>query len=383
MAQAYFLFYHPKRREWDGRGEVYVRYGPPQRADYNPLGRSLNFVFGGGSGVPVGVAFPMNVLVWDYPDLGMQVVMQDRILSEYYTLPVSYTSDPDPVPDPEVLKRRTDALATAGGRGVFPTLPPGVEPLPIEGVVARFEGDRSPRLLAQVETSGEPADSLWAEWVVLDTSRTEVARGRRTLSPSACEAIEHRVGDFAAELPPGGYLVGLTVRDAKGRRGVFRNGVDLAPVGSALGLSDVVISCGEPMTADRMSGTPAVRIEPNPGARISGSDPLTAYFEIYHLTPDRDGQSRFEYTYTVRSTEKDPRIWIKRLFQPRPQPPPISASRETENPGSLRRQFVTVPIQSLPSGHYRLEIRVRDLIAGNEASRNADFVKLGGPTLRN
>ena len=29
VTQAYFLYFDSKRREWDERGEVYVRYGPP------------------------------------------------------------------------------------------------------------------------------------------------------------------------------------------------------------------------------------------------------------------------------------------------------------------------------------------------------------------
>src|SRR5439155_1317048 len=121
---------------------------------------------------------------------------------------------------------------------------------------------------------------------------------------------------------------------------------------------------------------PTVRIDPNPGARVSGRDPLTAYFEIYHLSPGGNGQARFQYVYTVRSAERDPRIWIQRAFAPRRQPPPISATREEEMAGTLRRQFITVPIQSLPPGKYRLEILVRDLVAGTEASRAAEFVEV-------
>ena len=155
---------------------------------------------------------------------------------------------------------------------------------------------------------------------------------------------------------------------------MFRTGVELEPKASALSLSDVVVSCGAP---DVSPG--ALRLAPNPGRRVEGSEPLTAYFEIYHLQPDARGLSRFEYVYTVRSAEKDRRIWIQRLLQPRSQTPPISASREEENPGSLRRQFVTVPVQSLPPGRYRLEIRVRDLIAGTVAAREAEFVRDGGP----
>ena len=373
VAHAYFLYYSPKRQEWDERGEVYVRYGPPARADYNPLGMSLT----GWGGLP------RTLLLWDYPDLGMHVVLEDRLLSEYYLLPITLFPDPDPRPDPDSPAARGDALATRQGRGVFRRLPPGVTPLPVEGAIARFPTDRGARLLAQVESPGSPADSLWAEWVVVDSTRREVTRSARALSPSACDATERRVADFAADLPPGDYQVGLTVRDGNGGRGVFRGRARVPAVAPALTLSDVVISCGAPDVTPRPGGAPVVRVEPNPAARVSGNDPLTAYFEISHLNTGRDGQARFEYVYTVKSAEKDPRIWFKRVIAPRPQVPAISATREEENVGPIRRQFVTVPVQSLPAGRYRLEILVRDLVADDQAVRTAEFVKLGGAEMRN
>src|SRR5262249_28269134 len=97
VAQAYFLYFDAKRREWDERGEVYVRYGPPERADYNPVGVSAVQLFA------TGPAYPLNTLVWSYPGLGMEVRMQDRLLSEYYLLPINRERDMDPEPDPEVL----------------------------------------------------------------------------------------------------------------------------------------------------------------------------------------------------------------------------------------------------------------------------------------
>ena len=122
----------------------------------------------------------------------------------------------------------------------------------------------------------------------------------------------------------------------------------------------------------------AVRPEPNPAARVGPGAPLAAYFEIYHLRPAPDGLARFEYIYTVKSAERDPRIWIQRAFSPRKTPDPISATRGEEQPGTLRRQFVSVPVQSLPPGRYRLEITVRDKVAGSEATRRAEFVKTAG-----
>gem|GEM_PF-1991451 len=375
VSHAFFLYYDPKRREWDERGEVYVRYGPPAWADYNPVGEPLRNISAYGR-VTFSSSIPANVLAWDYPQLGMRVIMRDRLLSEYYELPVSMDQSMDPVPDPEALERLPNVVVTPGGRGVFPSLPPGVEPRPADGSIARFEGPDGPRIIASLEATGPPDDSLWAEYVVLDSARVEIAREGRMLAPSACDPAGAQVADFGGQYPPGQYMVGITVRDRHGRRGLYRALVPLEPPASGLSLSDVVVPCGLPIETTSGEAPRTVRLEPNPNARVGAAEPLTAYFEIYHLRLDRDGRSRFEYVYTVRSAERDKRIWIQRMFQPRPQPPSISASRQEEQSGEMRRQFVRVPVQSLPAGLYRIEITVRDLIAGREAKAEAQFVRL-------
>jgi GWxTD domain-containing protein len=363
VTQAYFLFFNAKRGGWDERGEVYVRYGPPAEMQYNPVGGRLSWAFGSGP------EFPANKLVWNYPELGMHVALEDRLLSEYYLLPISRTSDPDPLPDPDSLAKRTDALGTRGGRGVFPLLPPGIRPLPIESLVARFEGSSGPRVLVQIEVPGEPGDSIWADWAVLDPAREVRTRASLLLGPSACVPATRRVGDFAADLEPGAHVVTVTVRDGAGRRGILRAPVELAAAGRSLALSDVVIACGTPDP-----GAAPVRIEPNPGSRVPGAGPLTAYFEIYHLQAGSDGLARFEYVYSVRPTAPDTRHWMAKFFSP-PPPPPVSVSREEQHLGALRRQFISVPVASLEPGRYRLEITVRDLVAETAVVKKLGFVK--------
>src|SRR5262249_8721776 len=101
----------------------------------------------------------------------------------------------------------------------------------------------------------------------------------------------------------------------------------------------------------------------------------TIYLEMYDLKPDAGGQSHFEYECTVRSAEKDPRFWIQRLFQPRPRIPQISASRRDEQPGTLRRQFVTIPVAELADGRSRRAATGRARTAGPAAVTSAAFVK--------
>jgi len=309
----------------------------------------------------------------------MKVTMQDRLLSEYYLLPMNLYASMDPHPDPAVLARRDDVLPSRGGRGVFPMLPPGAEPRPVDGVLARFSGERGPRLFGQIQTEGAPDEGLVAEWVVLDTAIAEVARARRVPGVSACDPASVRSADFAAELPPGRYQVGFTLRDANGRRGVIRSQVELSAPLATLTLSDAVATCGKP-DVSASGGAPAVRIEALPGGEVSGAGPLTVYFEMYDLRPDETGTSHFEYEATVRSAEKDSRIWLQRLLAPRPRIPAISAGRREEHPGSLRRQFVSIPVGELADGRYRLEILVRDLNAGTEATTRVGFIKrrIGG-----
>jgi GWxTD domain-containing protein len=369
VTHAYLLYYDARRQIWDERGEIYARYGPPSHQSYNDVTDTLSF--------GQFTKYPMNVLAWDYPDLGMHVRLQDRLLNGFY---VPYTHDGilesqivEAVPDPDSLARRSDLMSVGGDRGVFPKLPPGTRPMPVEGALARFEGMLGPRLLADFEAPGGPADSLVATWVVRDSNQVEIARMSRTLVPSACLPTEAQVADFDGEFPPGRYEVGISVRGSGGRRGVYRDSISLRAIPSRLSLSDIVVTCGVPDAATFDPREPAVRLEPNPYAIVTTGEPFTGYFEIYHLIPDATGLTHFEYEYTVRSLDRDERIWIQRLLAPRPQTQPISATREAQQIGELRRQFVSIPLESMPVGHYELSIRVRDLVAATESKTTTDF----------
>ena len=164
-------------------------------------------------------------------------------------------------------------------------------------------------------------------------------------------------------------MVSVTVRDGARRprrpaargRAARRRAADLA-------LSDVVIACGTP------EGGAAVRIEPNPAARVAGAGPLTAYFEIYHLRPDGDGLARFEYVYSVRSLRPDPGTGCRSSSRPRRRPPSRFRARSSTSAG-CGASSSRVPVATLPPGRYRLEITVRDQVAEEEVTRRLDFTK--------
>ena len=365
VAQAYFLFYDPARREWDERGDIYVRYGPPAAASYNPVGTGLY-------GLHVGanqVAFPVNVLVWAYPQLGMVAVMQDRSLSEHYELPPSLEYDTDPIPDPQVLAN-LDVVTTPGLKGVFPSLPPGARPLEVSSQLARFEGERGvPTLFAGVAAPANPADTLMADLVVLDSTRHEVARQHRPLSPSACGAGELRAAGFQLALAPGDYIVGTSVRGG-GRRGARREFLHVPAIDSVLSVSDLLVTCGVPPLLEN-----SVQLDANPSGRVPAGQPLVAYFEVYHLARGPEGQGRFEYETSVHSADPDNRMWFQRWLSPRREGDGLGVTRQDAVLGTVRRQFVSVPIRSLTPGHYRLDVVVRDVLTGDEQKRSAFFTR--------
>ena len=98
-----------------------------------------------------------------------------------------------------------------------------------------------------------------------------------------------------------------------------------------------------------------------------------AYFEIYRLAAGADGLSTFEVEYTARRLRETPEGRLKPEAAAALTSP--SASREETQVERMRRQFLTVPAQSLTPGRYRLEIRVRDMVSGRVAHREVEFTR--------
>lgn len=180
------------------------------------------------------------------------------------------------------------------------------------------------------------------------------------LSVSACDPGGKRVAQFDVEVPPGDYQVHLTVDDRRGRRGLVRLESHVAPPSDQLTVSELVVLCGT--TPGYAPGGP-VRLEPDFDRRMGRAGTVSAYFEIDRLSLDTDGRGRFAYHYALRRTDGD--------APPGRRPEPAyQASREEENVGARRRQFVSVPLPALEPGSYDLEIVVHDLRSNETATRS-------------
>lgn len=303
-----------------------------------------------------------------YARYGRLVQIEDPFDAHHDEMPHVAWGEQPVMPTPKALAS-LGQIATKEGRAVFAPLPPGTQELPIASLVSRFEGASGPRLLAQVETRGSPGDSVTADCAVLDSLRRTIARGSRSLSESACDPTERRAGEFVFELKPGRYELAFAVHDMLNGRGVVRSRKEVTPVSSALSMSDVVLQCGP---VDRSTSQRAIRLSPNIPARVDGSQPLVAYFEIYHLRSDAKGENRFEYEYSIRDMGADGRSSDGPAAKAASQ---LAFHSMQEGVGALRRQFITVPTGSLPPGRYRLTILVRDTLAGTKTEQSVDFVK--------
>ena len=340
--------------ELDARAQLYVRFGPPPLVERNSLLNPQSTTFG-------------TWQSWTYPELGMRAWLNaanpfGHYRARYGTFVYAY---------PESLARRPEFRGLQGGWAVFRKLPPGVEPLPARCAVARFEGRDSRSLLAQVEAAAAPGARLHAEWAVLDTAFAAVARAETELRPSACDATEARTASTTTALPPGRYTLAVRAEDGDGRRAVLTREVVMAGPPRGLELSDLVVVCGRPeLSVQPGSG---LRLEPSTGLLPLAGDQLNAYCEIYHLAPDASGEASYEYVCTVRSNAPDKRSWVGKILLPRVVTPPIEVSRRETTRGDMRRQYFTVPIQPLPPGPYRIEVKVRDLASGAEAVAQAEF----------
>jgi hypothetical protein len=154
-----------------------------------------------------------------------------------------------------------------------------------------------------------------------------------------------RVADFDWRRRP---LPGRASAGAGSRRGTTKEKVLITAADSSLAMSDVVVTCGLPTGP---VGT--VRLDPNPSGHVEPGDPLVAYFEVYHLARGSDGEGRFEYETSVRSATPDRRVWLQRWLSPKREGEGLGFTRQDKVLGTVRRQYVSVPLTGLMPGRYR------------------------------
>jgi GWxTD domain-containing protein len=384
---AYFLFYDAKRRDWDERARYWVRYGPPQFVEYNPI-------LATGTYGSLSTSGP-NRLVWHYPKLGLQIYFEDRYLNNFYDVPMSTSQEVDYFPHPDrLLAAERAGDVTTAGRGLFrPRLPHSAQ-LRGDAVVARFRrvAGFDPRVSAARGSAAESGaearveayvsvaagDTAWlrGQAVVLeDSTFREVARQRSGLF-AWCGSDSIQVMQFNFDLPRGSYVIGMSVRDTSTHAsGTWKRRVFIpATAPGRIELSDLELACGfEDHRRDLPFSKSEYAVMPNPVARVARDSPFGFYFEIYNLVTGSDGRAQVATEYTIRSTKKDKRPFFVRWVAGSRREPAIEVSRVDDVPGRARFQYVTANLEGQAPGPYRIEVVVRDPSTGLSAAKSLDF----------
>jgi len=364
---ARFLFRDGDVVRWDQRAELFVRYGPPAFIELDPVWAKLEIAFPRHAEImyaPPPIETPFHIQVWHYPQLGINAVLWDRLLRYSYDYPYANDRVMDPVPDPALVDARADLVALDGGRGVFRAVPPGTEPLSLKAIVNRFPVGDGTRIVTHLSSPGLPTDSLWGSWAVADEQGHVVHRESGLLSISECDPAGERLIEFAAPVPPGRYRVDVAVRNGSRGRGVAHLGVTVSPPAEELAMSDLVMICGDPSTS---VGDNGIHLSPNVERHVDNPSSIAFYYELEGLGVGNDGLARFTYTCTLHPLE--------RLGKEATMAAVYQASREEQNVGTHRRQFVTARVSSLEPGFYEARIRVKDLVTGAEVDRAVQFAK--------
>jgi GWxTD domain-containing protein len=345
---------------WDLRAQLYIRYGAPRRID-----RSL-------------VSSPVSTQLstwaaWSYPELGMRIWIPALNPLGHYGSRFGLSDQPWVRAFPDSLRAHPELLSMQGGYAVFRRLPPDTELMPLRTAVVRFDGGAGAVLLAQAEVESAPAGRLRARWVLLDSASTVVSSTTSDVGASACEPSSMRAASFATNVAPGHYRLAVRVDDDAGRCALATQDVVIAAPRSSLAVSDLAVVCGSP--AISIVPGSGVRLEPSTGLRPQSGDELLAYVEIYHLKPDPEGVSEFEYVCTVRPVQNDRRSWLAQAIDPHSTTEPIVVTRRERGESGPRRQFFTVPVRALPPGPYQMEVSVTDLHSGASTATLAEFIR--------
>lgn len=331
--------------EWDDRGEMVVRFGLPDSRLCEMGDFSLAY---GAMGV-----LP-NSETWVYADEDMTLRFVDAILNGRYVLgsdtkllsargrPTTVAKSGDPDRERSHMQPRNIEEEHAAYRGrrmeerglvatdevpISYAYAPPTRPLTLfyEVVTSKGQGGRTDVAVNYEvpfsELSSELRGGRRSAFVdkrvrVMSASFDVLMSDERQLSVLVEESDRKTMvtDEWRMDMNPGEFVVGLAVSDSvSGRVGSGRSRIDVPDYeGPGLRMSDLSLaaSVGDAARFRRLGGS----VVPRPSHAFRSDEDLVIYFELYGLTRDKPGESRFTVTTEVsgRGYEED-QGWFERL----------------------------------------------------------------------
>jgi GWxTD domain-containing protein len=212
--------------------------------------------------------------------------------------------------------------------------------------------------------------------------RTALKHAYRVANRSDAQAM----GSFMPELlkvevPPGEYELQVQIKDlVSGRTGIYRQSVEVKEYPEdALRISDIQLAAAiEDTGSAQRFRKGEVWVVPMPTRNYRESQKFYAYYEIYNLSKDPFGQTRFSVRYLVRSISKPIKGalgslagGVRSLFKSKK--PQVSITHEQTGFEPAEQGYVEIDLSKAKPGINILEVEIKDLVTGESATREIRF----------
>ncbi len=268
----------------------------------------------------------------------------------------------------------------------------GGDPLDLYMYTANFrESERETAMetymgvpMAALTPSGNSQVMLDRDVVVYDRSLRPVFRD----SVRVAEAISGQAGkgtlmvdQVRAALSPGQYLLAAQVRDPISRKiQAHKTYVTVQSFrGEALALSDLelagqIVEVGEQVGKFQKGD---LRVVPLPSKTFAKSQPVYLYYEVYNLSRDAFGQTRYRVEYRLKGVQGTGLIrGLGRLLSQAPRADGVQISYEHTGTATSEPLYIALDVPENSKEQLEIEVVVTDLNKPNtpSVSKQARFV---------
>ena len=196
-------------------------------------------------------------------------------------------------------------------------------------------------------------------------------------------AIEQ--GSFVPEImktqvPPGKYELQVQMKDLiSGRTGIYRQELEIRDYQvQDLQVSDIQLASTIANEGATKFQKEDVWIIPIPTRSYGETQNVYAYFEVYNLTKDQFGQTRYKTDYRIRSSSMTAigvfgavTTGFKAIFRNRK--PQVAITNELTGREPDEREYVEIVLNKAKPGVNALEIIVTDQVTGKSIEREVRF----------
>ncbi len=182
------------------------------------------------------------------------------------------------------------------------------------------------------------------------------------------------------QVPPGKYELQVQMKDLiSGRTGLYRQELEVRDYQiPELQVSEIQLASSISEEGATKFQKEDVWIIPIPTRSYAATQNVYAYFEIYNLTKDTFGQTRYKTEYRIRSSAM-PTVGVfgavvtglRTIFRTRK--PQVAITNELTGREADEREYVEIVLNKVRPGVNALEVIVTDLVSGKIVEREVRF----------